>query len=522
MMRLELRLDVRSLRRWHVSLLHRLAALPDVAIEVDPILGQTSLPSSAELLFQLETLLYGLPRDGPVARVSQSALSPFSGSVQPADLTLDLCGDVADGKARIWRLLFDGAAGETALFGTVLEGRVPHAEIVEGNIVIAAARLGTEHGDIALASFEDALARVSTLIVGAIKGCASRSLPKLPDEAAKPAFPIVPSASHLAVVAAKRVARRITQQLYRLCFNAPHWRVGWRRLDGPDLIDLRGHPATGWHNLPDDGQRFYADPFPVLHQGVVTLFVEEYEHRLGKGIISAVTFGNDGPIGRPRPVFEQPGHLSYPFVFEREGQMWMIPESCSAGTIDLFRATAFPGGWTKEATLISDVTASDATLVEHGGMWWLFATVRDEGGAYSDALHLWSAPDFRGPWTPHPRNPVLIDIASARPAGRMILRDDALLRPVQDCRRGYGTALGIARVTRLDQEGFEQEVESIIGPGPAWPGRRLHTLNSAGGLEFIDGSALARRWPRKRSRCKEYTGMETLNQPQVHDPEPSL
>lgn len=310
MIRLKLRLDGRSLRQWHVSLLHRLAALPGVAVEVDPTLGQTSLPPSAELLFQLETLLYGLPRDGPAARASRSALLPFSGSDQAADLTIDLSGDAAENKGRVWRLIFDGAAGETALFGIVLEGLVPHAEIVEGDVVVAAARLGTEYGGIALASFEDALARVSTLIVAAVRAGASRTLPVLPGEAGIAPLPVAPTASRLATAAAKRVARRIVQQLYRLCFNAPHWRVGWRRLDGPDLVDLRSHPAAGWRNLPDDGRRFYADPFPVLQQGMVTLFVEEYEHRLGKGIISAVTFGTEGPIGQPRPVLEQPGHLS--------------------------------------------------------------------------------------------------------------------------------------------------------------------------------------------------------------------
>jgi len=177
----------------------------------------------------------------------------------------------------------------------------------------------------------------------------------------------------------------------------------------------------------------------------------------------------------------------------------MIPESCSAARVDLFRATAFPGGWVKEATLIEGVVASDASLIEQDGKWWLFATVRDGGGSFSDALHLWSAPDFRGPWTPHPRNPVLIDIASARPAGRMALRDGQLLRPVQDCRQGYGKALGIARVTQLDDTGFAQEVETILeAGGPLWPGRRLHSLNGAGGFEFIDGSAMVRRNPLAR------------------------
>jgi hypothetical protein len=102
-------------------------------------------------------------------------------------------------------------------------------------------------------------------------------------------------------------------------------------------------------------------------------------------------------------------------------------------------------------------------------------------------LYLWSAPDFRGPWTAHRRNPVLIDIASARPAGRFVERDGALYRPVQDCRNGYGAALGIARVDRLDHEQYRQTVETIIPPGRELGGRRFHTLNSAGGFEFIDG-----------------------------------
>ena len=124
----------------------------------------------------------------------------------------------------------------------------------------------------------------------------------------------------------------------------------------------------------------------------------------------------------------------------------------------------------------------------------MMATVRDEGGAYSDALHIWSAPALRGPWQPHRRNPVLVDIATARPAGRVVRRGGKLIRPFQDCDAGYGAALGLAEITRLDDEGFAQRVETVLRPGPLWPGSRLHTLNRAGRLECIDGSATARRF----------------------------
>ena len=172
----------------------------------------------------------------------------------------------------------------------------------------------------------------------------------------------------------------------------------------------------------------------------------------------------------------------------------MIPESGTAGTIDLYRAVTFPDTWVKEATLISGIVASDATLFEHRGRWWMLATVRDNGGAFSDALHIWSAADIVGPWVPHRGNPVLVDIAAARPAGHVVLRDGKLIRPFQDCRGGYGAALGLAEITRLDDAGFEQRVETVMHAGPLWPGRRLHTLNRAGRLECIDGSGTARRF----------------------------
>jgi hypothetical protein len=499
-MRLTLRLDGDCVRAFHMALAERLWRLPGVELAVDARPAPGGVPRSAEALFQLETLIHRLPANGTAKRVPLSTLAGHARPSAPADLTIDLVGDVEPQGRRVWRLAYDGVCGEEALLALILAGRTPLARLEQNGATVSEGRLGTEYHGIALASFQDMLARTASLIVAAVNSAARSSLPALPEPSSEAPAPPMPSAAKLSVRAAKATARRIVQQIYHLCYNAPHWRVGWRETEGKDLYELRAQPQSGWRDLPDDGSRFYADPFPVLYRGQVTLFVEDYIHRTGKAILSAVAFGPNGPAGTPKPVLELPYHLSYPFVFERDGQMWMVPESSANRTVDLYRATAFPGGWVKEATLLSDMVASDATLVEHGGRWWMFATVRDDGGAFSDQLHLWSAPDFRGPWTPHPKNPLLIDIASARPAGRMVNRGGELLRPVQDCRRSYGAALGIARVTQLDEDGFEQVVETILNPGAGWAGGKLHTLNEAGGLEFIDGSAMAPRWKRTQTQ----------------------
>ena len=120
--------------------------------------------------------------------------------------------------------------------------------------------------------------------------------------------------------------------------------------------------------------------------------------------------------------------------------------------------------------LVEGVEAADATIVEHDGLLFMFAVVRDGVGGYSDTLAIWSSADLLGPWQPHPQNPVLVDDRTARPAGNFVRQNGALYRPVQDCRHAYGGALGFMKVTRLDREGFAQESEGTIsGGGPSGP-----------------------------------------------------
>lgn len=493
-------------RRWHAALLRRLAGLPGFGtVTVETVSAPDGWPASAELLFRLEALVHGLSRQGSDA-LPVAALAAWRHAGASPDLVLDLCGAGPAGPG-IWRLAFDGQAGEGGLLASLLAGAVPHLTLVEDGRIVAEGRLGADRPGIVLASFDDALARTETLIAAALRDrIAGRAAAGADAPAGGPAAPAAGlTGQALGARAARLLAGAVAHRLYRLCYNAPHWRCGWRHLDGPDLIDLRRHPDAGWTVLPDDGARFYADPFPIAVAGSTHVFVEEFPHATGKAIISAVRFGPNGPEGTPVPVLEEAHHLSYPFVFARAGAVWMVPESSAAGTVDLYRATRFPGGWVKEATLLSGVVASDATLVEHGGRWWMFATVRDAApgappgsGSFHDALHLWSAPDFRGPYTPHPANPVLVDPAVARPAGRIVRRGGSLIRPVQDCAGGYGLALGLARIDRLDPEGFAQTVVARIGPGAAWPGSRLHTVNADGGIECIDGSARAPRLALRR------------------------
>jgi hypothetical protein len=143
--------------------------------------------------------------------------------------------------------------------------------------------------------------------------------------------------------------------------------------------------------------------------------------------------------------------------------------------------------------LLGDIYAVDATMLKHGGRAWMFANVKEPGGSSLNALHLyWADSLLSDSWHAHPCNPVVRDISSARPAGRIFTHDGELIRPAQDSTRRYGHALKFKRITRLDEEGYSEETVAAFGPSGGKI-RATHTFNQAGGLTVIDAVIRRRR-----------------------------
>ncbi|TJW73340.1 MAG: hypothetical protein E5V92_32465, partial [Mesorhizobium sp.] len=249
----------------------------------------------------------------------------------------------------------------------------------------------------------------------------------------------------------------------------------------------------GWSVLPDPGDHFYADPFPFWWQDRPFVFVEDYPHATGKAVISVAAFDSSGVPETPRVVLEEAHHLSYPQVFERDGVIWMLPEASAGGRLTLYRASGFPDRWVPETVLVEG-EISDATLFDHEGMLWLFATDRDGHGSTSDTLVVFSAPALTGPWRPHPANPILIDHRMARPGGAFVRnREDRVLLPVQDGTQGYGGGLGLSELLELNRHAVRLSAPRPIDAAGDWPYPKIHTLNRAGRIEVIDGIAAVRK-----------------------------
>ncbi len=235
---------------------------------------------------------------------------------------------------------------------------------------------------------------------------------------------------------------------------------------------------------PED--RFWADPFAVEYQGRYFIFFEEMPYRTGKGHLMAMEVFDNAEPSEAQVILEQPYHLSYPFVFDWEGVLYMIPETAENRTVELYRCEAFPQRWRLHEILLRDVDAVDTTLWREGPRWWMFVNIAEPGVDSTDELHLyWSATPF-GPWVAHRDNPVISDVRCARPAGPLFLRDRILFRPSQDCSLGYGHSVLINRVQVLSEDAYKETAVDRIAPRWRRDVQRVHTVGGNKRLRVID------------------------------------
>ncbi len=283
-----------------------------------------------------------------------------------------------------------------------------------------------------------------------------------------------------------RWARDAAISRLRRRFVGDNWFIAFRRQGSGQRFRLlkppRGH--------------FYADPFTVTRDGRDFIFFEDYDKRIAKGVISVVELDAAGNCSQPEVVLDRPYHLSYPFLMEWNGELFLIPESRQNGSIDAYVSNDFPRGWQLRHTLMQGVSAADPTILEHDGKLWLFAAGfgRDlMDNSQNRDLYVFCSDKLSGPWRPHPKNPVVSDVRRARPAGRPFVSDRGLVRPGQDCSFRYGSAVVLSHIQVLSEDEYsEVPVERI---GADWlPGALgIHTFNTGPNLEVIDARTASYR-----------------------------
>lgn len=238
---------------------------------------------------------------------------------------------------------------------------------------------------------------------------------------------------------------------------------------------------------------FYADPFVTTYFGQPILFFENYDHLTKKGNISYIKISD--LLSHKKdfekyicPALDLKSHLSYPYLFEYDSKLYMVPENNTSNTISLYVCNGTPNSWSKVHTMIDDFRGVDPGIFYHNQKWWLTATKKVDGTRLEDSdLYLWYADTpLDTVWMPHERNPIHYAEPFARGAGSTFAHGSVLYHPTQDCKVRYGHRIVLNRIVELDKNVFSENiVTTLCGVKPY--DIAFHTINNAGGVTVIDG-----------------------------------
>jgi hypothetical protein len=295
-----------------------------------------------------------------------------------------------------------------------------------------------------------------------------------------------PLSARAAVAFAWRLGLNLGRAIFASLFEITEWNVGFAA--GGARALLAGEPlAVRW--LPRPARfSFIADPFVVERDGVRALLVEQFEYGRYRGVIDALVLDDDDAVVRTVRALDLPSHLSFPHPVELDGELYIVPESCAANEAALYRCERFPDVWRRDA-LVFPFDAVDTTLFEHDGRWWAYCTRWARGSTLG--LYVFHSASPRGPWTEHALNPVVVDVATARPAGKPFVVDGTLYRSGQDCSRTYGGGVAIARVDELSPTAYrETVVRRLDGSEFGRYAEGFHTVSFTRGDVVVDGKCV--------------------------------
>lgn len=267
--------------------------------------------------------------------------------------------------------------------------------------------------------------------------------------------------------------------------RVPEWCCAVRfNTNGKTVFEDLDTPFTVLKN----SRRYWcADPFLYVHNGQYFLFFEAYDRLKRKGVLGYRTISPLG-CGKIKVFYESTGHLSYPFLFEQDQQLYIMPESGADGELFLLRCKSFPDQWIKERVLLHEQLADTTRLELPHGTFYLSEKVDDT--RVFDRLDIYYE-DAQGILQACETNPVKQDLSTARCAGSCFQRQGAWIRPSQDCGETYGGKLNFNRIENLTTQSYSETCMKTVSVSDIHTNSDdvfsgIHTYNTCGSVEAID------------------------------------
>lgn len=204
-----------------------------------------------------------------------------------------------------------------------------------------------------------------------------------------------------------------------------------------------------------------ADPFLFVKKDTLYLFYE-CKKMYHNGVISMIKTNDLVHWSKPVTVLKESCHLSYPWVFEENGHIYMVPETCILKEIRLYEGNNELSKFSYVKTILKDnksysmgFSFSDTSIYKVDKYYYLMTTIND---GINNILKLYISDRLDGIYKEHPMSPICSNNKYGRNAGSLFELDGKLYRVAQNCENSYGDNVNILEIVDITTMRYKENI----------------------------------------------------------------
>ena len=236
---------------------------------------------------------------------------------------------------------------------------------------------------------------------------------------------------------------------------------------------------------------FWADPFIFTYKDENYVFFENYSYKTKKGKISCGRIVENQLVDIV-DVLEKDYHLSYPFIYRENGDIFLMPETSTNNRLEIYKCKMFPNEWELYTTAFEGEKVVDAFFyTDKNKTKWLFVNKKANfnlptaNELFIYKVNQQNLKDLEA----HKNNPVIINSKVARNRGAIFEYENEIYRPSQANIDGvYGRALNINKIEKLTIDEYIDKTIVTAYPNFYKGLISMHHLHQANGLFVIDAA----------------------------------
>lgn len=252
------------------------------------------------------------------------------------------------------------------------------------------------------------------------------------------------------------------------------WQVAIRNKPCGTILKEKNTPFV---KVPNPVGMWAADPFLIEKEDELYIFAELFSLLEWKGKIGYCVFYK-GKFSPWKIIFDEAPHYSYPYVFEYNNEIYMMPETGSLKEIAIYKAVNFPTEWKKEKVLFCGNRMVDSIFLSKEKI----LSYKMVGNFKNQLVYIKKEDEN---WVVEKSEADSNE--TKRPGGKIFDFEKTRVRPAQDGRKLYGGSLKFLCVDEeIEKEIGELKPEEIKVNNFHKKIVGTHTYNATSNYEVID------------------------------------